>query len=44
MEEIDEKALQYFEEEELLMSEVICGDHELLYLDSYLTETFRNRG
>lgn len=42
MEEIDEKALLKIDEEELLMTEVICGEHELLFLDSYLSEVFRN--
>lgn len=42
MEEIDEKALLNFNDEELLMTGVICGEHELLFLDSYLSEVFRN--
>ena len=42
MEEIDEKAFQDFSDEELLMTGVICGEHELLYLDTYLSEMFRN--
>ena len=42
MEEIDEKALRDFNDEDLLMTEVICGEPELLYLDSYLTEILRS--
>ena len=43
MEEIDKQALHYVdEEEELLMSGVICGEHELLFLDTWLREAFRN--
>ena len=43
MEKDDEKALRAVDDEELLMREVICGEHELLYLDSYLAEIFRSR-
>lgn len=42
MEEYDEKALLYVDDEELLLSGVICGEHELLFLDSYLREVFRS--
>lgn len=37
MEEIDK--LNY-DEESLLLDEVICGDHELLYIDTVLSEIF----
>ncbi len=30
-------------EEDLFMSQVICGDAELLYLDVFLTEVFRTK-
>jgi len=42
MEKVDENALRSVSDEELLMREVICGDHELLYLDSYLAEILRS--
>lgn len=42
MEEIDEKALQNVSDEELFMSGVICGEHELLFLDTWLKETLRS--
>ena len=42
MEKVDEKALRSVSDEELLMREVICGDYELLYLDSYLAEILRS--
>lgn len=29
------------DEEDLFLSEVICGEHELLFLDSYLRDIFR---
>lgn len=42
MEEFDDYALQNADEEELFMSGVICGEHELLFLDTWLGEAFRN--
>lgn len=33
-----------FDEDEMFMQHVIDGDHELLYLDSYLTELFKHNG
>lgn len=42
MEEIDDKALLAVDDEELFMTGVICGEHELLYLDSYLREVLRS--
>ena len=42
MEDFDEKALLNADEEELMMSHVICGEHELFYLDAYLKEVFRS--
>jgi hypothetical protein len=41
MEKIDTLAKRDLCDEELFLSEVACGDAELLYLDSYLTELFR---
>lgn len=41
MDEIDEKRLLEFDDEDLLMEGVICGEHELLFLDSYLAEMLR---
>ena len=29
-----------FDDEQLLLNEVICGDAELLYMDSYFRELF----
>ena len=40
MEELDTCASNNFSEEELFLSEVICGEAELLYLDSYLRDLF----
>lgn len=42
MEEIDEKALHNVDDEELMRSGVICGEHELFFLDTWLTEAFRS--
>ncbi len=42
MVEGDEKALCSVSDEELLMLGVIQGDHELLFLDSYLSEILRS--
>ncbi len=36
MEQIDNRVLNHVGEEELFLSQVICGDAELLYLDSLL--------
>ena len=46
MEEIDNNealAGANAEEEEMFLSHVIQGDHELLYLDTYLSELFGKR-
>ncbi len=42
MVESDDKALCSVSDEELLMLGVIKGDHELLFLDSYLGEILRS--
>lgn len=40
MGEIDNRTLQLASDEALLLSDVIAGDHELLFLDSYLMDIF----
>ena len=42
MEQIDNRVLNNVLDEELLLSKVVCGDAELLYLDSLLTTIFRS--
>ena len=37
----DSKILDSVSDEDLLFSQVICGDHELLFLDAYLGEVLR---
>lgn len=41
MGEIDNRVLQLYSEENLLMNDVVQDDHELLYLDTYLTDLFK---
>jgi hypothetical protein len=41
MGEFDTKDFCSVSDEDLLFSEVICGDHELLFLDAYLGEILR---
>lgn len=36
MDNIDNRVLHHVYEEDLFLSQVICGDAELLYLDSFL--------
>ena len=36
MEQVDNRVLHHVYEEDLFLSQVICGDAELLYLDSFL--------
>jgi hypothetical protein len=31
-----------FDEEQMFMCQVICDDHELLFMDSYLNSAFEN--
>ena len=38
----DSKILDSVSDEDLLFSQVICGDHELLFLDAYLGEVLRS--
>lgn len=40
MGEIDKRVLQLYSEEELLLNDVVKDDHELLFLDTYLTDLF----
>lgn len=42
MEQIDNQVLNNVLDEELLLHNVVCGDAELLYLDSLLTTIFRS--
>jgi hypothetical protein len=43
MGDIDEKkGVPHPDEEDLFLSEVVCGEAELLFLDSYLQDIFRN--
>ena len=41
MSEIDPRTLQLYSEEHLLMDDVVQGDAELLFLDTYLTDIFK---
>ena len=41
MGEIDNRTLKLFSEEDLLLNDVVSGDNELLFLDSYLTDIFK---
>ena len=44
MGEVDDlKGYPHPDEEDLFLSEVVCGEHELLYLDSYLQDLFREQ-
>lgn len=43
MEEIDNRTLQLFSEEDLLLNDLYQGDHELMFLDTYLTDIFKFR-
>ncbi len=42
MEQIDNRVLNHVCDEELFLSHVICGDAELLYLDSLLSAVLRS--
>lgn len=43
MGDIDEmKGVPLPDEEDLFLNNVVCGEAELLFLDSYLRELFRN--
>ncbi len=43
MEQVDNRVLHHVCEEELFLSQVICGDAELLYLDSFLSAVLRSK-
>jgi hypothetical protein len=43
MEDIDTQDVTNREEEDTFLCDVCDDDHELLFLDSYLRETFRGR-
>lgn len=40
MDDFDKLRRKLQEDESLLLDEVICGDHELLYIDTLLSEIF----
>lgn len=42
MEQIDNRVLHNVCDEDLFLSQVICGDAELLYLDSFLQAVLRS--
>ena len=42
MEQIDNRVLHNVYEEDLFLSQVVCGDAELLYLDSFLRTVFNS--
>ncbi|MEE0864548.1 MAG: hypothetical protein U0L61_05390 [Alistipes sp.] len=44
MGEIDNHTLQLYSEEGLLLNDVIQQDHELLFLDTFLTDIFKFKG
>uniref|UniRef100_UPI0040572423 hypothetical protein n=1 Tax=Alistipes sp. TaxID=1872444 RepID=UPI0040572423 len=44
MEELDKRSELELNEEEMFSSQVVQGEADLLYLDSYLREFFRSRG
>lgn len=41
MKDIDKPSQQNVSDEDLLLSQVFCGEADLLYLDVYLGEVFR---
>ena len=42
MENIDNRVLHHVCDEDLFLSQVVCGDAELLYLDSFLQSVLRS--
>lgn len=40
MGDIDSRILQLYSEEDMLMNDVVKDDHELLFLDTYLSDLF----
>lgn len=43
MEQVDNRVLHHVCEEDLFLSQVICGDAELLYLDSFLQSILNSK-
>ena len=43
MEQVDNRVLHHVCEEDLFLSQVICGDAELLYLDSFLQSVLNSK-
>lgn len=41
MGEIDNRTLKLYSEEDMLLNDVVKDDHELLLLDTYLTDLFK---
>ncbi len=41
MGDIDNRTLQLYSEEDLLLNDVAQQDHELLFLDTFLTDIFK---
>ncbi len=44
MEDVDKFDNNEYDEEDMFMSDVVGDEHELLFLDSYLRESFRVHG
>lgn len=42
MGEIDNRLIKLFSEEDMLLNDVVQGDNELLFLDTYLMDIFRD--
>ncbi len=43
MEDVDTQEFKEYDDEAMFLSDVIQDEHDLLFLDSYLTEAFRGR-
>ena len=43
MEQVDNRVLHHVCEEDLFLSQVICGDAELFYLDSFLQSILNSK-
>ncbi len=44
MEDVDTQELDKYDEDTVFLCDMCGDDHELLFLDSYLRDTFRGRG
>lgn len=42
MGEIDNRLIKLFSEEDMLLNDVVQGDNELLFLDTYLMDIFKD--